>query len=488
MLQKSGGAAAAERVDEAIEWIEKHFGKDAEIVISEQRYGYIHGAVTEALTILRQPDFSVTQTIDKVFMNRVLALPIFLGVLWLVFQLTFSIGAYPQEWLENFFSFLANVFNTRLPDGPLRSLVVDGVISGVGGVLSFVPLIVILFFLLSILEDLGYMSRAAFAADKLLHSFGLHGQSVFPMMLGFGCSVPAVMSSRTLKSKRDRLITVLVTPMMSCGAKLPIHLLFAAAFFPKNAGNMVMLIYACGVALALASAFLLRKTILKGGPTPFVMELPPYRLPTLRGVLWHVWEKTLSYIKKAGTIILASAILVWAITSFPAYQLKDSGRAAAAVRFIAENPEAGEDDINAHIETLEADGLLEHSIAGRIGKAIEPVFHPLGFNWRMSIATITGFAAKEVVVSTLGILYRVGAEADEEDTSLREAIAADTGLTPLAGFVFMLFMLLIPPCFAALATIKAELGWRWLGFEFLFLLAAGWVVSFIVYQAGSLWI
>jgi ferrous iron transport protein B len=216
------------------------------------------------------------------------------------------------------------------------------------------------------------------------------------------------------------------------------------------------------------------------------MELPPYRLPTLRGVLWHVWEKTMSYIKKAGTIILASAVLIWAITSFPAYELSDSGKESAAAAFIAENPDASEEDIDARLETVEAEGRLEHSIAGSIGTAIEPVFKPLGFNWRMAIATITGFAAKEVVVSTLGILYRVGSEADEEDMSLQQAIAADPALTPLAGFVFMLFMLIIPPCFAALATIKAELGWKWLAFEFAFLLIAGWLVSFIVYQIGSL--
>ncbi|MDR3301526.1 MAG: ferrous iron transport protein B [Spirochaetaceae bacterium] len=471
---------------ESISWIEKHFGKDSEIIISEQRYGYIHGAVSEAVTIQRKDTITMTQAVDKIFMHRMLALPIFIVVLWLIFQLTFSIGAYPQEWLETFFSFLSGFLTSHIPAGLLRSLLVGGIISGVGGVLSFVPLIVILFLLLSILEDLGYMSRAAFATDKLLHSFGLHGQSIFPMMLGFGCSVPAVMSSRTLKSKRDRIITVLVTPMMSCGAKLPIHLLLAAAFFPKNAGNMVMLIYACGVVLALSSAFLLRKTVLKGDPTPFVMELPPYRLPTMRGILWHVWEKTISYVKKAGTIILASAILVWAITSFPRYELSSSEKARAAAACFADNPDASADVIAAHIETVEAEGLLEHSIAGSIGKTIEPVFKPLGFNWKMAISIITGFTAKEVVVSTLGILYHVGGEEDEESVSLQQAIAADPTLTPLTGFVFMLFMLVIPPCFAALATIKGELGGKWLAFEFAFLLVLGWLVSFVVHQVGSL--
>lgn len=471
----------------SIGWIEKHFGKSSEIVIAEQRYGYIRGAVREAIAVIPKVNFSLTEAIDKVIMHRFLAGPLFLLVLWAIFNLTFTIGAYPQVWLETFFGFLGDIFNRLLAGQDLlRSLVVDGIIAGVGGVLSFVPLIVILFFFMSILEDLGYMARAAFATDKLLHTFGLHGQSIFPMMLGFGCSVPAIMSSRTLKSKRDRIITVLVTPMMSCGAKLPIHILLAGAFFPRNAGNMVMLIYACGAIMAIISAFILQHTVLRGEPTPFVLELPPYRLPTLRGIGYHVWEKTWSYIKKAGTIIMASAILVWVITNFPAYKLDDSRKAELTAAYMTQNPGADSDEINAYIATAEADGQLEHSIAGRIGKAIQPVFRPLGFNWQMSIASITGFAAKEVVVSTLGILYHVGIEENEESEGLRGALAADSSLTPLTGFVFMLFMLLIPPCFAALSTIKAELGWKWLGFECVFLLILGWIVSFAVYQIGIL--
>jgi ferrous iron transport protein B len=293
------------------------------------------------------------------------------------------------------------------------------------------------------------------------------------------------MSSRTLKNPRDRILTVLVTPMMSCGAKLPIHLLLAAAFFPKNPGNMVMLIYACGVVIALISATILKKTILKGDPTPFVMELPPYRAPTLQGVIWHVVEKTYAYIKKAGTIILASAILIWAITNFPSYELSDSETASLQSQFVAQNPGADSDATDAYLKTAAADAQLEHSIAGSIGHVMEPVFRPLGFNWKIAIATVTGFAAKEVVVSTLGILYHVGMDEDEDSESLRHALQADGGITPLSAFVLMLFMLLIPPCFAALATIKAELGWKWLGFEFIFLLSLGWLLGFAVFQIGN---
>jgi ferrous iron transport protein B len=458
-------AAAAEGVD----WIEKHFGKDAELVMAEQRYGYIRGAVRESVQLVKTRDFSLTEAADRIIMNRFLALPIFIAVLWGVFQLTFFLGQFPMNWLETFFGFLSAVLSEALGRGLLRSLIVDGIIGGVGGVLSFVPLIVILFFLLSILEDLGYMSRAAFATDKLLHSFGLHGQSVFPMMLGFGCSVPAIMAARILKSRRDRIITVLITPFMSCGAKLPVHVLLAAAFFPRHAANVVMAIYAAGVILSLASAFFLRKTVLRGDPTPFVMELPPYRSPTLRGVLWHVREKTWQYIKKAGTVILAAAILIWAITSFPAYP--DSGSTPAEDAGSRSGGNTGT--------------ALEYSFAGRIGKAIVPVFRPLGFNWKLAAASVTGFAAKEVIVSTLGILYRVGEE-ESEDTGLRSALAEDPDMSPLVALVFMLFTLVIPPCFAALGTIRAELGWKWVGFEVGFLLTLGWVLCFIVYNIGVL--
>lgn len=480
------GAAVAALAKDAVAWLEKHYGKDAEIVVSEQRYGYIRGAVKEVIQVVRKADFSLTESIDRVIMNPILALPIFAGVLWGVFQLTFLLGEYPMAWLEGLFGFLGGAAQAALPEGLLRSLVVDGVIGGVGGVFSFVPLIIILFFLLSILEDVGYMSRAAFATDKLLHAFGLHGQSIFPMMLGFGCSVPAIMAARTLKSPRDRIVTIMVIPFMSCGAKLPVHVLLAAAFFPANAANMVMLVYAIGVALALVSAWLLKKTILRGEPTPFVMELPPYRAPTLRGVLWHVWEKSWNYIKKAGTIILAASVLIWAITSFPAYEQGEEEAAAVAAAFMAREPDASEEEVLARVEAAAGEAALEYSVAGRLGKLIEPAVRPLGFDWKIGVATVTGFAAKEIVVSTLGILYGVGGEETEESLTLREALVADPVMNPLVAFVLMLFTLIIPPCFAALATIRAELGWKWLGITFAFLLGTGWVVGLVVYQGGRL--
>jgi ferrous iron transport protein B len=340
-------------------------------------------------------------------------------------------------------------------------------------VMSFVPLIVILFFFLSLLEDLGYLSRAAFASDKFLHAFGLHGQSVFPMMLGFGCSVPAIMAARTLKNPRDRIVTILIIPFMSCGAKLPVHVLLAAAFFPKNAAAMVMLVYGVGVGVSLAAALVLRKTVARGDPTPFVMELPPYRAPTLRGILWHVWEKTSHYLKKAGTVILAASVAIWAITTFPAYRPPEKETAALRASM-------GEAEFDSYVSSR----ALEASLAGRIGKFIEPALRPLGFDWKVAIATVTGFAAKEVVVSTLGVLY--GRSGSEDSGGLREALRADPSFSPLTALVLMLFILAIPPCFAALATVKSELGWKWLGFSFAFMLSVGWILAFAARRIGLL--
>lgn len=470
----------------SINWLEKHYGKDNEIVISEQRYGYIHGAVKECIKIMKKPDFSITEAIDRVIMHPLLSLPIFVLILWGVFQITFTLGEYPMLWLESFFTWLTTVLSEVLPAGGFKSLVIDGVIAGVGGVLSFIPLIIILFFLLSILEDIGYMSRAAFATDKFLHTFGLHGQSIFPMMLGFGCSVPAIMAARTLKSRRDRILTILVIPFISCGAKLPVYVLLAAAFFPNNPALAVMAIYGVGVILSLFAAFVLNRTILRGDPTPFVLELPPYRAPTLRGILWHVWDKTWQYAKKAGTVILAASVLIWAITTFPAKSLPEVERQRLEQAFAASHPEADPEAVDAYLAVQESEYRLAHSFAGQLGRFMEPVFKPLGFDWKISVAMVTGFAAKEVIVSTLGILYGVGQEETEESESLRSALQKDPAWNPLVAFVLMLFVLVIPPCFAAQATMRAELGWSWWAFSVVSLLLLGWLLGFSIYQLGML--
>jgi len=469
-------ASVREIVANAIKAVETAEGRDSEIVVSEQRYAWIHGISSETVRRIETKP-TITALIDKVLINRVLGLPIFLGILWLIFEATFTLGAYPQAWLESFFGWAGDSLSAIMPEGLLQSLIVDGIIGGVGGVFSFVPLVIILFMFISLLEDTGYMARAAFIMDKFLHLFGLHGQSFLPMMLGFGCSVPAIMGARTLKSPRDRIITIIVIPFMSCGAKLPVYVLLAAAFFPVHSGSVVLAIYLAGVVLAMLSALLLRKTFLRGPNTPFVMELPPYRSPTLKGILQQVVDKSGQYFKKAGTIIMAASILIWAITSFPQQPEAPTDVAAVSVA-------GGEVAVTA--ATNMAQSPLEYSIAGRIGKFIEPLFQPLGFDWKIAVATVTGFAAKEVVVSTLGVLYSVGDEATEESESLQQALQNDPVYNPLVAINLMIFTLVLAPCFAAQAAIKAELGWRWLAFYVVYSIGLTWGLCFGIFQIGSI--
>lgn len=522
--------------DQCINRIELHFGQDSEIVMSEQRYGYVHGAVTQTVFKTGVHRYLLTRAVDDVLLNRLLGLPLFFGIMWGIFQLTFVIGKYPSKLLEIFFSWLSQTIIGIIPHGIIQSLLVDGVIGGVGGVLLFVPLIIILFACISFLEDTGYMARAAFLMDRFLHIFGLHGQSFLPMVIGFGCSVPAIMSARTLKNDRDRIITILITPFMSCGAKLPVYILLAGAFFPRNSGNVVMSIYCIGVLLALLSALLFRRTVLAGDATPFVMELPPYRMPTMRGIIWHVWDKTSGYLKKAGTVLLAASILIWVIVSFPKLPSNDAKYetlaqeyksnqidkknikkeiegwmagtipiksiednrqrdfADAAVRDISSGKATIDEkvsaridyDVAAYIETIKASDGLVYSIAGRIGKLMEPVVKPLGFDWRIGISVVTGMAAKEAVVSTLGVLYKAGTDAHRKRLSLRQALHEDTTFNRLVAFVLMIITLVAPPCIAALATIRAEIGWRWLGFQIFYLMVLAWCLGFITYRIGLL--
>jgi len=449
------GAAILEKAEADRIWISGHFGKDSEIVVTEQRYGYIRGALKEAVQTVPVSHAPLTEKIDRFLMNHFIGLPLFFLIIWGIFKLTFALGEYPAAVLESLFSSLSRAAQTLIPVGFIQSLIVDGILGGVGGVFSFVPLIVILFLCISILEDTGYMSRAAFLTDKALHAFGLHGQSFMPLMLGFGCSVPAIMATRTLKSPRDRIATILAVPFMSCGAKLPVYVLLAGTFFPQNADNVVMLMYLGGVVLSMLSTIILKRTVLKGPSTPFVMELPPYRLPTWKGVFWHVWGKTRNYIKKAGTVILVASIAIWAITTFPQPQ----GEATEEYK-------------------------LEYSVAGRIGKFIEPVIKPLGFNWKLGVALVPSLSAKELVVSTLDILYGAGSGEGENNLSLRQALSRDEGLNPLVALSFMVFILIMPPCLASLAAIRSEAGGKWLAFQVVYSLALAWLAAFLVRLIG----
>lgn len=474
-------------LDAAWHWITLHYGKDPEIIMSEQRYGYIHGALSEAIHHKRLHGISMTEHVDRFVMHPLIGLPLFLLVIWGIFKLTFVVGEYPVAWLEALFGYLETVIQHSSLPAILQDLLVNGIIHGVGGVLSFVPLIVILFFCISVLEDTGYMARAAFLTDRFLHAVGLHGQSFMPLMLGFGCSVPAIMSTRTLKSPKERIATIMAVPFMSCGGKLPIYVLLAGTFFPKNASAVVMLMYASGVVLSVLSTYFLRKTVLKGESMPFVMELPPYRLPTLKGVLWHVWDKTWSYMRKAGTIILAVSILMWVITSYPKAPGILQYATEARVSVATAQPGLSDGEIAERAEALVRQYQLEHSIAGAIGKFVEPVLAPIGFNWKISVALLPGLTAKELVVSTLGVLYGAPLNQNDEGLSLRQSLREAPDWSPRIALAMMIFVLVMPPCFASLATIRAEAGRKWLAFQIVYSLALAWLISFLVsIAAGAL--
>jgi ferrous iron transport protein B len=448
------------------ERIAKLLGDTAEMIIADRRYGFISGACRETLCARRSRRGARARIrIDEIVLHRVWGMPIFLVLMYLVFWLTFTVGTPPMEWIEGFFGWLGETVSGWWPAGSeslLKSLLVDGIISGVGGVLVFLPNILLLFLAIAVLEDSGYMARAAFMMDRVMHKIGLHGKSFIPMLTGFGCSIPGIMATRTLENRRDRLTTMLVLPLISCGARLPIYALIIPAFFPEVwHAPMLWIIYVIGIVLAIICAKIFRSTLFKGESVPFVMELPPYRMPTLKGVLIHMWERGSLYLKKAGTLILAVSILLWAMTSFPRLETVDPGLSP-------EEQQAAE---------------LSHTIAGRIGHAMEPVIKPLGFDWRIGTAMIGAFAAKEVFVAQMGIVHSVG-EADEESESLREKLRA--AYSPLVGFCIMLFMLISAPCMATIAVTKRESNsWKWALFQLGGLTVLAYVVTLAVYQIGS---
>jgi ferrous iron transport protein B len=448
------------------ERIEALLGDSAEMIIADRRYGFISGACQEAVRSTVESRHTRSDRIDEVVIHRVWGLPIFLGLMYFVFWLTFTVGTPPMDWLESLFGWLGGAVAGLWPagsDSVLKSLLVDGIIGGVGGVMVFLPNILLLFLAIAALEDSGYMARAAFMMDRLMHKIGLHGKSFIPMLTGFGCSVPAIMATRTLENQRDRLTTMLVIPLVSCGARLPIYALIIPAFFPESwRAPMLWIIYVIGIVLAILCAKLLRSTLFKGESVPFVMELPPYRMPTIRGMTIHMWERAGLYLKKAGTIILAVSVILWALTSFP------------KARDIA--PQASPEERQA--------AELSHTVAGRIGHAMEPFIKPLGFDWRIGTAMIGAFAAKEVFVAQMGIVYSVG-EADEESASLRNKLRAN--YSPLVGFCIMLFMLISAPCMATIAVTKRESNsWKWALFQLGGLTVMAYVLTLLVFQAGTL--
>jgi ferrous iron transport protein B len=458
--------------------IEAETGREISLYLMEQYFGFADGLLAEVtLTESRANARALSDAVDRVLVHRWLGLPLFAGVMYAIFWMTFSLGEAPMNLIEGGFEMLAGIVGGLWATGSesaLRSLLVDGVIGGVGGVMVFLPNVLLLFLGLALLEDTGYMARAAFLMDRAMHRFGLHGKSFLPMITGFGCSIPGIMATRTLENERDRLTTMLVLPLMSCGARLPIWMLLVPAFFaPRWRAPALFSLYAVGLCVALLLALLLRKSLLRGADAPFVMELPPYRVPTLRGVATKIAERGWLYLRKAGTIILAISILMWVITAYPKKDeyLIDSEVAGGMVELTAEqaaNARAAED--------------LRFSIAGRIGIALEPLIGPLGFDWKMGTAMVGAFAAKEVFVAQMGIVYSMGG-VDEESAGLRHVLRRD--YSQLSGISLMLFLLISTPCMATIAVTRRESGrWRWALLQLGGLTVIGYLVSLSVYRLG----
>lgn len=471
--------------------LQKMYNDDPAAVITEKRYGFISGACSEATTMAPERRHDVSDSIDYLLIHPNLGLPIFAVLMWLMFHLTFTLGEKPMEWVEWGVELLSTAVSNLLPEGLLSSLIVDGVIAGVGGVIVFLPNIMILFLAIALLESTGYMARAAFVMDRVMHKIGLHGKSFIPMVIGFGCSVPAYMGSRIIDDPTDRLITMHVTNFMSCGARLPVYILVCGAFWPKNAGTVVFIIYALGVLVAIGMVKALRSFRFKGMSSPLVMELPPYRMPTLRRLLLDMWQRSWMYLRKAGTIILGISVIMWFLMTFPQRteysvdytQLIGQAHAAQEAGEISDD-ELGE-IISGYKNAMAAEDM-EFSFAGRLGKFIEPVIKPLGFDWRLGIALVSGFAAKEVVVSTMGTVYGIG-EADEGSESLRSSLANDPKYNRLIAFSFLVFVLLYIPCMAAMVVFLRETGkWKELGYQLLYTSGLAYGLSFIIYQGGRL--
>lgn len=470
IIEKIDNGRANEVVEKCRRSLTDIYGDEPAIVIADKRYGFISGACQETVvdTIQTRHDFS--DRIDSVITHRVLGLPIFIALMYLVFQLTFTVGQYPMNWLESGFGWLGQVITVNWPGSPdsaILSLLVDGIIGGVGGVVVFLPNIMLLFMAIAVLEDSGYMARSAFIMDRVMHKIGLHGKSFIPMLIGFGCSIPAIMATRILENRRNRITTMLIIPLISCGARFPIYALIIPAFFPEGQRGLVLwLIYIIGIVLAIVLAKLLRSTMLKGETMPFVMELPPYRMPTLKGLSIHTWNRSWLYLKKAGTVILMISIVLWFMSSYP---------------------KVPEDKLAGMTESQIQKIQLENSAAGRIGKAMEPVIKPLGFDWKIGTALIGAMAAKEVFVSQLGIVNSLGESEQEDEVSFKKQLGEklQAQYSGLQAFCIMLFCLISAPCMATVAITRREANsWKWAIFQWTGLTVMAYIITFIVYQTG----
>ena len=434
--------------------IREVMNEDSEQAITDAKYGFISGALRETFVDNHQDKERMTRVIDAIVTHRVWGFPIFFLFMFLMFEVTFVLGAYPQDWIESLVNVIGTFISNNMAEGPLKDLLIDGIIGGVGGVIVFLPNILILYLFISLMEDSGYMARAAFIMDKIMHKMGLHGKSFIPLIMGFGCNVPAVLASRTIENRKSRLVTILINPLMSCSARLPIYLLLVGVFFPHHASLVLLSIYSLGIILAVVMARLFSRFLVKGDDTPFVMELPPYRMPTSKAIFRHTWEKGAQYLRKMGGVIMVASIIIWVLGYFP-------------------RPS----------DSMDLAQQQENSYIGRIGKAIEPAIEPLGFDWKLGIGILSGVGAKELVVSSLGVLYADDAEADE--TTLAQRLP----ITPLVAYGYMVFILLYFPCVATLAAIRQEAGgWKWAAFAAAYTTVLAWIMSFAVYQIGGLFV
>lgn len=476
--------------DRMAAYVKERLNEDIQTAIAADKYGFIQGALAETLEGNLAKDEKTTKAIDTLVTNKLFGFPIFLAVMFFTFWCTFELGSYPMEWIESLVSWLSETLSNVMPTGPVRDLLLDGIIGGVGGVIVFLPNILILYFFISFMEDSGYMARVAFIMDKLMHRMGLHGKSFIPLVTGFGCNVPAVMSTRIIESTSSRLITILVLPFMSCSARLPIYVLLAGAFFPSHGAVVFFGLYLLGILVAIATARLLRRFWFKEDETPFVMELPPYRVPTAKSVVRGMWSKAKQYLHKMGGLILVASIIIWALSYFPRYSFSDIPESYIE-RTIAEMPEQARTNLSS--EEINTNILhtyqQEHSILGEIGKFCEPVVRPMELGWKSCVSLIAGMAAKEVIVSTMGVLY-VG---DDDASALSERLSTPSPLNGKAPFTvasalaFLVFVLLYFPCVATLAaTIKETGDWRYGLFSLLYNTVLAWILAVITYNIAVL--
>lgn len=481
--------------------LETALNEDSETLVTDTKYGFISGALKETMKSGLNGRNKKTESIDTILTHKLLGFPIFLFFIFIMFQTTFSLGEYPMQWIEQLVTATGRFLEARMSEGSLKDLMINGIAAGVGGVIVFLPNILILFFFISLMEDTGYMARAAFIMDKLMHKIGLHGKSFIPLIMGFGCNVPAIMATRTIENRDNRLLTILINPFMSCSARLPVYVLIIAAFFPDHPGTVLFSMYGLGILMAIGVALLFKKTLFRSEDTPFVMELPPYRVPTLKTTTRHMWHKGSLYLKKMGGIILVASVIIWALGYYPRDRKPLDNQYAQTIvhagneNFLSHPETAGnEQPVLLHVTVAETETERQkNSYIGQIGSFIEPVIAPLGFDWKMGVALLSGVAAKEIVVSTMGVLYHSPADANNATENLGDKLQQQRNpdgslvFTTASALSFLVFILLYFPCAAVIVAVKNESGhWKWALFTIFYTTGLAWIMSFLVYQAGIL--